>query len=380
MKRRQFVLLAGGGVVLAATGAAAAFVATRTPESALRPWSDAGQLYDEPRRRALSYAILAPNPHNRQPWLVQLVGDDTLRLHVDTDRLLPQTDPFNRQITIGLGCFLELMAMAAAADGYRLETELFPQGSDTGHLDARPIADIRFVADRTLIADPLFAHVLERRSLKEPYDLNRPVPDLDLAELATVGRHGNSIATSGEANHVAALRSLTRRALDIEVHTPHTYRESVDLFRIGRAEIEANPDGIDFGGPLFDTLALFGQFTRETALDTNSMVFAQGVEAVMANVDSAMAHVWLISPGNSRAEQIAAGRDWLRINLAATAAGIGIQPLSQALQEFPEMESCYAEAHQMLAPSGGTVQMLARLGYAAAVAPSPRWPLEAKLI
>ncbi|WP_332686411.1 Acg family FMN-binding oxidoreductase [Devosia sp.] len=380
MKRRQFVMMASGGVLLAATGAATAFVTTRTPQAALQPWRDAGSLYEEPRRRALSYAILAPNPHNRQPWLVDLAGDDQVVLYVDTKRVLPHTDPFNRQITIGLGCFLELMSMAAASDGYRVQTELFPEGEDSGRLDTRPVARIRFIADAAIEPDPLFAHALERRSLKEPYDLARPVPDAVLASLKGAGQYGNTINVAGEPDHVAALRDLTHRALDIEISTPHTYKESVDLFRIGKAEIEADPDGIDFGGPLFDTLALLGQFTRETALDTGSIVYAQGRDVVMANVDTAMAHVWLVSSGNNRADQIAAGRDWLRINLAATAAGVGLQPLSQALQEFPEMAGCHAEAHQKLAPDGGTVQMLARLGYAAPVAPSPRWPLTAKLI
>ncbi|MGB3338640.1 MAG: twin-arginine translocation pathway signal protein [Devosia sp.] len=379
MQRRKFLALAGGGVVLAAGAAAGGFLATRTPTGALAPWSQTS-LYDEPRRRALSFAILAPNPHNRQPWLVKLVGDDEIVLHVDTHRVLPHTDPFNRQITIGLGCFLELMTMAAAHDGHRVTTALFPEGENATQLDARPVARIRFVADATVAADPLFDHALDRRSLKEPYDLARPVPEDVLTALRVVSQHGNSINTSGDAGHVAALRALTHRALDIEIGTPRTYKESVDLFRIGKAEIEANPDGIDFGSPLFDALALLGQFNRETALDPGSLVYSQGVDAVMANVDTAMAHVWLVSSGNSRADQIGAGRDWLRTNLAATAAGVGLQPLSQALQEFPEMQDCYAEAHQRLAPGGGTVQMLARLGYAAPVAPSPRWPLAAKLI
>lgn len=380
MKRRQFLMMVGGGVLVAATGTAAGFIGTRTPTTALQPWRDAGSLYDEPRRRALSYAILAPNPHNRQPWLVELVGDDTVVLYVDTDRVLPQTDPFNRQITIGLGCFLELLTMAAAADQYRVECTLFPDGEQADHLDKRPIARLRFVADATIAADPLFAHALDRRSLKEPYDQAKPVPQDILDALKGIGRHGHAIDASGQAEHVAALRALTHRALDIEIATPRTYKESVDLFRIGRAEIEANPDGIDFGGALFDTLALFGQFNRETALDPGSPVYAQGVGAVMANVDSAMAHIWLVSSGNRRTDQIAAGRDWLRINLAATAVGLGFHPLSQALQEFPEMAECYAEAHQRLAPEGGTVQLLARLGYAAPAAPSPRWPLASKII
>ena len=43
----------------------------------------------EPRRRALSYAILAPNPHNRQPWLVDLRGENTVAVFRDTQRDLP---------------------------------------------------------------------------------------------------------------------------------------------------------------------------------------------------------------------------------------------------------------------------------------------------
>jgi hypothetical protein len=57
-----------------------------------------------------------------------------------------------------------------------------------------------------------------------------------------------------------------------------------------------------------------------------------------------------------------------------------MQPLSQALQEFPEMAELYAQVHDRLAPGGGTVQMWARLGYGPAVPPSPRWPLDAKIV
>lgn len=379
MRRRQFLALAGGGIVLAAGAAGGTFAATRNPDRALAPWA-ATSLYDEPRRRALSFAILAPNPHNRQPWLVDLKTEGEITLYVDTNRLLPETDPFNRQITIGLGCFLELLVLAAAADGYQVELTLFPEGDNANGLDRRPVARARFVADASVTPDPLFAQVLNRRSLKEPYDLARPVSAETLAALHAASRHGLSIGSSAEAEYVVKLRDLTGRAMLIEIETPRTYKESVDLMRLGKAEIEATPDGIDFGGPLFDTLALFGLFTRETAADPASMVFAQGKDVVLANTASAMAHVWLVSPTNTRQDQIAAGRDWVRINLAASAAGLGLQPLSQALQEFPEMADCYAEVHQWLAPAGGTVQMLARLGYANAVGPSPRWPLEAKII
>ncbi|WP_254216508.1 hypothetical protein [Tabrizicola sp. TH137] len=144
--------------------------------------------------------------------------------------------------------------------------------------------------------------------------------------------------------------------------------------------MDANPDGIDFSGPLFETLRLTGQFSRESAADPSSFAFRSGLDAVFANTDTAMGHVWLVTADNSRETQLATGADWLRVNLAATAQGLGFQPLSQALQEFPEMAEPYARVHERLAPEGGTVQMLARIGYGPAVGTSPRWPLESRII
>ena len=153
----------------------------------------------------------------------------------------------------------------------------------------------------------------------------------------------------------------------------------MDLFRIGKAEINANPDGIDFSGALFETLALAGVMTRESLLDTNSTGYKEGLKAVLANTETAMGHVWMVTQGNTRSDQIAAGSDWLRTNLACTAEGLGFQPLSQTLQEYPEMAQIYRETHQRIAPDGGTVQMLARIGYGPDVAVSPRWPIESKI-
>ena len=125
--RRNFLSVLGGGVILAA-GASTLWATTRDPAKARRPWEVAGAVENDPRRKALSFAILAPNPHNRQPWLVDLSADDVITLYCDPLRRLPETDPFDRQITIGLGCFLELLVQASAQEGYRADIALFPDG------------------------------------------------------------------------------------------------------------------------------------------------------------------------------------------------------------------------------------------------------------
>ena len=127
VSRRKFLTIAGGGTIAAATAASAGFLNTRVPHRAIAPWQLAGS-YGDPRKNALSYALLAPNPHNLQPWLVELVGDDTVLLWHDREKRLPETDPFDRQLTIGFGCFLEQMALAAGVAGYDVRTVVFPDG------------------------------------------------------------------------------------------------------------------------------------------------------------------------------------------------------------------------------------------------------------
>jgi hypothetical protein len=219
------------------------------------------------------------------------MGQDEAVLYANTGKLLPHTDPFNRQITIGLGCLLEVMRMAAAEQGYRVETELFPQGENETALDGRPVARAVFRADPVVTRDPLFAHVLHRRSVKEPFDTLRLGQPDALAVLSAATVHGTRFGGIVEIANVASLRALSHEALRIEIETPRTYQESVGLFRIGHRHMDANPDDIDFSGSLFETLRLLGLLTRQSALGTTSSTFKAGAEAVFANIDTATGHV-----------------------------------------------------------------------------------------
>ncbi|MEO0637621.1 MAG: twin-arginine translocation pathway signal protein [Pseudomonadota bacterium] len=382
MNRRKFIKLVGGGAVLAAGAGVAGlgYTVTRTTQTALQPWELAGSAYSEPRKRALSYAVLAPNPHNMQPWQADLSQPGKVILTVDREKMLPHTDPMNRQITIGQGCFLELMTMAAAQDGYRVDVALFPEGQSVDQLDDRPIAIATFTQDSGVAADPLFGQVLQRRSAKEPFDMTRSVTADQLetiASAATAIEAGMTI----DAERVQRLREVAEEGILIEMMTPRTHKESVDVIRIGRREVDANPDGIDLTGPFFEALLLAGQISRPEMEKIGSSQFNQAKDGILAPPRSAQGFVWLTTADNSRVSQIQAGRDWVRMNLEATRQGLGLHPLSQTLQEYAEMGALYSEVHAMLAPGGGTVQMLGRVGYTtASIPPSPRWPVDKKII
>jgi len=67
------------------------------------------------------------------------------------------------------------------------------------------------------------------------------------------------------------------------------------------------------------------------------------------------------------------GREYCRINLQTTAMGLAQHPMSQVLQEYPDMLALQKEFTEFFnIPLGQTVQMLFRLGHAQATEHGPR--------
>ena len=129
-----------------------------------------------------------------------------------------------------------------------------------------------------------------------------------------------------------------------------------------------------------EALKLAGILDRAQLADMESTAFKTGMEQLIESYGAIPALIWVTTPGNSRTDQLEAGRRYVRANLRATQLGLAMHPMSQALQEYPEMAAPYAKAHTLLGATGTErVQMQARIGYGSAIGPSPRWPLETHL-
>lgn len=384
MQRRRFIRLAGGGVVLAATaGNLSGCSIAAMPPGAVAAWQGP-PAQAELRHWVLAHALLAPNPHNMQPWLADLRTPGEITLRLDPARLLPATDPFGRQILMGAGAFLELLVMAAAARGHRAELALFPLGEPAERLDAhpeRPFATVRLVPDAGAQADPLFAQVFQRRTDRRAYDVAHVPAAADLQRLREAAaplpvRFG--VATAADGPRLAAIRNIAREAWKIELTTEAPMMESMRVLRVGSAEIHQHRDGITITSPLLVLLARTGLLDRSRFPAPDSQTVATQIEDFDAVTASTPAYFWLVTEGNRRTQQVAAGRAHVRVNLAAAAAGLALHPNEQALQEYPEVARPYQAVHALLdAPAPGfTVQMLARLGHlpagTALAPPAPR--------
>ena len=217
MDRRNFIRLVGGGAVAAVAlpGCSADY-----PASAVAAWAGP-PASAEARRWALGHAILAPNSHNRQPWLADLREPNTIVLFVDRERMLPETDPWFRQIVVSQGTFLELLVIALRERGIEPRVEVFPDGDFAPRqVDGRPVARIAWTPGAAAAAkDPLYAQILRRQTAKVDYDTSRPVAPEVLQTLATAlppdSGHGVRFAGTVEAARLEVLRQLCSDAAKV---------------------------------------------------------------------------------------------------------------------------------------------------------------------
>jgi hypothetical protein len=390
MERRQFMRVLGGAAVLAAVPALPGCSST-LPAEAVAAWQGPAPVPPggDVRRWIVAHAILAPHSHNLQSWLVDLQQPGEIMLYCDHTRLLPETDPHSRQILMSQGTFLELLHLAALQQGLRAEIDLFPHGEfdprtppappHTHHATAR----VRLVPDASVQPDPLFGQIFRRRTNRSAYDMRTPEPQAvqAIAAACMAPRLRTAFALPGDAR-LPEHRAIARDAWRVELVTPRTMLESLKVLRVGPREIAEHRDGLSVNAPLPRLLAALGLFDRSQAPGPDDMAVTQQVQDFNVKIDATPAFFAMVTEGNTRSTQVLAGRAYARAQLAATAHGLAMHPLQQALQEYLEQAPHYAAIHALLGAGGGrgTVQMWARLGYAPPVGPAPRRGVQAHVL
>ena len=384
MNRRTFIRIVGGGVIFSASAGLSA-CSRNMPAEAIAAWQGPKAETDV-RKWILSYAILAPHSHNLQSWLVDLGTPDEMMLYCDLTRLLPETDPYYRQIMMSHGTFLELVDMAARERGIRTTIELFPQGEyGPETIDPRPLARIRLAADPGVVKDPLFAQILHRHTNREAYDMSKAIPVEAVQSIAdSVQSYPIRFGFVGlnQPDEMKKHRAIAAEAWRIELTTPAKILETYKVLRVGAGEISKYRDGISINDPFLSLIVRLGLFDRSKAPKPDDSATVDQIERFNKNLESTPGFLWMVTEGNDRTSQVNAGRAYVRAQLAGTAHGIAMQPLQQALQEYTEQQLPYTQIHSLLnAPSPRcTVQMWARLGVGPSIEPAPRRGLEAQII
>ncbi|MDU2243797.1 MAG: hypothetical protein E7E23_24850, partial [Paenibacillus sp.] len=107
---------------------------------------------------------------------------------------------------------------------------------------------------------------------------------------------------------------------------------------------------------------MHGMVTLFPSLNAGQAAADTFVKSTVTSVEGTSAYAMIITSANTRSSQVQSGMAYSRLILEAHRLGLAVQPLSQALEEYPEMKALYDGIHRDYAPGGGTIQMLVRVG------------------
>ena len=353
MNRREFMAksaavtlaAAGGGLVLPACSRnlRAELMGQETSESFK------GRLGPE-SRQILFYASLAPSGHNSQPWYVRCLSDREWIIGVDSRRRLLVVDEENREVMLALGAFIENLAQAAAAAGFRAEVEILTQD-----MFAAEIARVSLVSARA--ADIPLERLASRRTLKSnmlsrqllPEDIKAfsKAADDRLFYFPAGSRHSDLMAQAAVENFKIQFEDDTAME-EARLWTRLTDRDVIK-FRDG-----LTPDGMEITG-------LAGFYSRHFMSPgdvTGRMFREKAIDKAAAQAKEGAGWLVITSEGLNVSDLIASARRFQRMALLARERMIAIHPMTQTLEEAHGKSTIKKHHDASMIP-----QFMLRVGY-----------------
>lgn len=343
----------------------------------LKPWSKSYATNEaDPRVRLVASGLLAASNHNMQPWKVKLDAGDPMAfyLYADSTRMTKEVDPDARQMMISQGTFLEYVAVAGQKTGWKVDITLFPLGEyDEANLaasmDAKPVAKVLLSAasapadatTNSALYDAIFLPDTNR-SAYEATPLTPAQADT-LAALPCPG--GVAIKLYQTEQDLKQIGDYAMQSATIEAGVERIMGESGAIFRANEYQKNEFRYGYSVEGQGtsgFMKHILQGLVTLFPGMNSGSAATKTFISSTQTSVDNTPAYAMIVTNGNSRTQQVESGMLYSKLVLTGHTLGLAMQPLSQVLEEYPEMQTPYTAFKQQYAPSSGTVQMLFRVG------------------
>jgi nitroreductase len=298
---------------------------------------------------AVAAATRAPSLHNSQPWRFR-IRDDAIEVRFDPQRRLPAADPTGWAARIAIGAAVFNLRLAISAQGWIPHVLLAPADPDRdllavvspGQRHAPTPADLQ-----------LFQAIAQRHSNRDPF-FPDPVTATARVHLVTAAREeGAWLELLIGDGPLAALSEIARTANEVLMRT-EAYRTELADWTRHAAAVDGVPS--EAGGPRPEPQDLlparpFSSRQRTTWQDFEG----QPLIAVLGTV------------GDTVGDQLVAGQALQRVLLTATDHDLAVSMVSQPI-EIPGAR----EQLRLALGRSGPPQMVLRIGYGVAGAPTPR--------
>jgi nitroreductase len=320
-------------------------------------------------------AILAPNPHNSQPWRFR-ASSSTIDLYVDGGRNIGTMDPYRREQHIGLGCTLENLIIAGRAKGAAPSVSLLPVSANPNH-----IAHVELSRGDETDQD-LYQAIPHRHTHRAPFDASRVLSPSSLAELdhQIAGLAGAAIVWITADDLKNQMGQLIVEAAQAIANDDEQSADSFRWWRDSWSDIQKFKDGmtVDAAGlsPMITALA---KILPAQSREQNDQAWIQQTRDNYIKTAAAFGVV-VVPDATDDLQRINGGRVYQRLHLAATTLGLAMQPLNTLTERIDRERMLgiaprFTEATATFVGRSMQPLMTFRIGYPTISAtPSPRRP------
>jgi molybdopterin/thiamine biosynthesis adenylyltransferase/nitroreductase len=322
-------------------------------------------------RPVLEAIRLAPSGHNTQPWRLEMLDERTVRIGQDRDRALPAVDPESRYVCYGIGCAIESAATIADVEWEPdLAGDPLDPGWHAGLLRVVGVGHEDFVRKLGLLG--------LRGTNRAPYHPHSPTAEV-LESLRSAGSRGGEYEAIPLTHRLPALADLTYEAAAANLSDEAFLEELLSWIHLDRRAPGFAEDGftsatLRLAPPVAAAMRLLKRSASARLLAVRMRLPDLMAADARATLRASGAVFALCSGDRTPHGRIESGRALLALWLAATRAGLALQPVNFAL-DSPLTRDAFAD----LAGVGREADLVAlvRVGYAtAAAAPSSRLPLD----
>ncbi|MGB2664102.1 MAG: hypothetical protein WAK48_08875 [Candidatus Acidiferrum sp.] len=338
MQRRSFLTGAGVVTVLVAGGVVwraydqGVFSIGQGP--AYEPWKDWQEHSGEGPLGLVRAAILAASPHNTQPWLFK-VSNSRVELYIDTSRNVGPLDPYLREEHIGMGCALENLMHAAAANGYAATVAMVP-----GKLEPIPAEPMPKLLARVELAEgnrdatEFYNAIPRRHTNRATYDIHKLLPTEFVEALGTLPGEDaniNLFCFTDEAQRKKIVQISS--AANAELYgDPAVAAGSEHWIRIHWSSVQQYRDGLTIDASGLPPMAAAMGKTMPTWMLAwaASHQPKDGYSKLMLSAPL----IGIIGVGDRYDQEdcLRTGRLWQRAHLLATARGLAARPCNEAVE------------------------------------------------
>ncbi len=320
----------------------------------------------------LETAILAPSPHNVQPWAIRIEDRSTATLFMDLQRVLPKEDVTGMFLVSTMGIFLETLAIVAAHENRRLS---YVVSEDLREIPKRirvadellPIAKLRLNDESNVHSEFDVGLVIRRATARMAYEA-APVPEKSLQRLAKIAAaQGATFGSTADPAAIRAIADVNIAAIFNDLNDTNYHDEIAPWLRCGERQEREHRDGLSSRCMSMSSLEL------SIAKNAPGLLRLPGLSAgVASHYRRALATPcigWLSGDFWEPMAALNSGRTLMRFWLSVTAEGLSLHPLGNLVTNR-------AAAKQIESITGATnVWIVFKLGYARNVPRSLRRPV-----